>query len=41
MALSDNGTDRTDAGISRNPKEILQAYEIRAAREKVGVAPRH
>jgi len=32
--------ERKDAGISVNPKETQQAYEIRAALEETGVAPR-
>ena len=36
MALSDDGAERTDAGISLNPTEMQQAYEIRAALEEVG-----
>ena len=39
MALSNHSTERTDAGnagTSLNPKEMLQAYEIRAALEEVG-----
>ena len=35
MTLSDHGAERTDAGISLNPKEMQQAYEIRAALEEV------
>ena len=36
MALSNHRAERTDAGLSLNPKEMLQAYEIRAALEEVG-----
>src|SRR5215469_13764961 len=36
MALSNRGAKRTHAGISPNPKEIQDAYEIRAALEEVG-----
>jgi len=36
MALSNHGAERTDAGTSLNPKEMQQAYEIRAALEEVG-----
>jgi serine phosphatase RsbU (regulator of sigma subunit) len=36
MTLPNHGGERTDAGISLNPKEMLQAYEIRAALEEVG-----
>jgi len=36
MALSNHGAGTTDAGISQNPKEMQQAYEIRAALEEVG-----
>lgn len=36
MALSKHSAERTDAGISLNPKEMQQAYEIRAALEEVG-----
>ena len=37
MALSNHGAfERKDAGISVNPKETQQAYEIRAALEEVG-----
>ena len=41
MALSNHGAfERKDVGISVNPKETQQAYEIRAALEETGVAPR-
>ena len=36
MALSNHGAERKDAGIFTNPKEMLQAYEIRAPLEEVG-----
>ena len=36
MALPDHGAERTGTGISLNSKEMLQAYEIRAALEEVG-----
>ena len=37
MALSNHGAfERKDVGISVNPKETQQAYEIRAALEEVG-----
>lgn len=36
MALPNHGDKRTDAVISLNPKDMLQAYEIRAALEEVG-----
>jgi serine phosphatase RsbU (regulator of sigma subunit) len=36
VALPNHSAERTDAGISLNPKEMLQAYEIRAALEEVG-----
>ena len=36
MALSNHGSERTDVGLSLNPKEMQQAYEIRAALEEVG-----
>jgi serine phosphatase RsbU (regulator of sigma subunit) len=36
MALANHDAERTDAGISLNPKEMQQAYEIRAALEEVG-----
>src|SRR5262249_572135 len=39
MSLSSHGVKRADAGISLNPKEMLQAYEIRAALEEVGGRP--
>ena len=36
MALSNRGAKRTHAGMSPNPKEMQDAYEIRAALEEVG-----
>jgi sigma-B regulation protein RsbU (phosphoserine phosphatase) len=36
MALPNHSAERADVGISLNPKETLQAYEIRAALEEVG-----
>ena len=39
MALSNRGAKRTHAGMSPNPKEMQDAYEIRAALEEVGGRP--
>jgi len=36
MTLSNRGAKRTHAGMSPNPKEMQDAYEIRAALEEVG-----
>ena len=36
MSLSNRGAKRTNAGIPSSPKEIQDAYEIRAALEEVG-----
>jgi DNA-binding GntR family transcriptional regulator len=36
MALLNRGAKSTNPGISRNPKEMQDAYEIRAALEEVG-----
>ena len=36
MALSNRDAKRTNAGMSPNPKEMQDAYEIRAALEEVG-----
>lgn len=36
MALVNDGAVRTDVCTSLNPKEMQQAYEIRAALEEVG-----